>query len=172
MASLIEELITVLDEEEKKYRLLTGLAGKKTPVIVEGNIEKLQIITDEEQKLLDDIAALDKKREEVTADIAGVINTDVNTLKLSILIEVLERRPKEHDALSAVYDRLKGTIGELRVLNEQNRILITQQLDMIDFNLSLDRAMREAPETGNYNRHAGISGDMMGSASGGFDAKQ
>ncbi len=172
MASLIGELIEVLDEEEKKYRLLTGLAGEKTPVIVEGNIEKLQKITDEEQKLVDDIAALDKKREEVTGEIAGVINTDVETLKLSILIEVLERRPKEHDALAEVYDRLKGTIGELRILNEQNRILITQQLDMIDFNISLAKAMREAPETGNYNRHAGIAGDMMGRASGGFDAKQ
>ncbi len=172
MASLIEDLISTLDEEEKKYQLLLELAREKTPVIVEGNIEKLQKITDEEQKIVDDIAALDKTREEITRDIAGVINTDVATLKLSILIEVLERRPKEHDALSRVYDRLKGTVGDLKVQNEQNRVLITQQLDMIEFNLSLAKAMREAPETGNYNRNAGIAGDMMGQASGGFDAKQ
>ena len=79
MPSLMEELIEVLDKEEIKYKELLALSEKKTPIIVEGNIEKLQKITDEEQVAVDDIGALDHKRSEIMTDIATVINKDVNT---------------------------------------------------------------------------------------------
>ena len=172
MASLMEELIRVLDAEEEKYKVLLELSKKKTPVIVEGDIEKLQKITDEEQVIVDEVANLELGRQAAMEDIANVLNKDVKTLKLSYLEEVLEKRPKEREELTRVHDRLKATIGELMVINDQNRELIRQSLDMIDFNLSLAKAMRTAPETGNYTKDAANAGSVLGSAQGGFDAKQ
>ena len=172
MASLMEELIHILDAEEEKYKDLLELSKQKTPVIIEGDIQKLQKITDEEQLIVDEVAALEQKRQSVMEDIANVLNTDVKTLKLSYLEEVLGKRPKEREALGNVHDRLKATIGELMVINDQNRELIRQSLDMIDFNLSLAKAMRTAPETGNYTKDASNAGSVLGSAQGGFDAKQ
>ncbi len=168
----MEELIRTLEAEEEKYKDLLELSKKKTPVIIEGDIQELQKITDEEQKIVDEVSAMEQSRLTVMGDIANVLNTDVESLKLSYLEEVLGKRPKEREGLARVHDRLKATIGELMVINNQNRELIRQSLDMIDFNLSLAKAMRTAPETGNYTKNAANAGSVLGSAQGGFDAKQ
>ena len=139
---------------------------------MEGDIEKLQKITDEEQVIVDEVANLELSRQAAMEDIANVLNKDVKTLKLSYLEEVLGKRPKEREELTRIHDRLKATIGELMVINSQNRELIRQSLDMIDFNLSLAKSMRTAPETGNYTKNAANAGSVLGSAQGGFDAKQ
>jgi flagellar biosynthesis/type III secretory pathway chaperone len=168
----MEELIRVLGAEDEKYKDLLELSKKKTPILVEGDIEKLQKITDEEQVVVDRLEALDKKRAEAMKDIAEVMNRDVATLKLSDLIEMLEKRPEERDKLSDLHDRLKATVGELRMINDQNRELIRQSLDIVDFNLNLIKSQRSAPETGNYNKSADIAGSHLGGPAGGFDAKQ
>ena len=172
MASLMEELIRVLGAEDEKYKDLLELSKKKTPILVEGDIEKLQKITDVEQVIVDEVANLELSRQAAMEDIANVLNKDVKTLKLSYLEEVLGKRPKEREELTRIHDRLKATIGELMVINSQNRELIRQSLDMIDFNLSLAKSMRTAPETGNYTKNAANAGSVLGSAQGGFDAKQ
>ncbi|MCR5747716.1 MAG: flagellar protein FlgN [Lachnospiraceae bacterium] len=165
-------LIDTLKKEEGEYVTLLGLSKKKTPVIVAGDIDNLQKITDDEQAVLDRLAALDSKRADTMKDIAEVMNRDVKTLKLSNLIEMLKKRPEERDALSDLHDRLKATVGELRMVNDQNRELIKQSLDIVDFNLNLIKSQRSAPETGNYNKSADIAGSSLGGPTGGFDAKQ
>ena len=49
MASLMENLIEVLEQESNEYKGLLSLSQKKAPVIVSGNLEELQKITDDEQ---------------------------------------------------------------------------------------------------------------------------
>ena len=49
MASLMENLITILETEASDYEILVGLSTKKTPIIIKGDLEALQQITDEEQ---------------------------------------------------------------------------------------------------------------------------
>ena len=137
MASLVEVLIDTLTKEESEYVTLLDLSRKKTPVVVAGDLEKLQKITDEEQSVVNRLVSLDSKRAETMNDIAEVMNKDVKTLKLSHLIEMLEKRPAERDALRALHDQLKATVGELRMINDQNRELIRQSLDIVDFNLNL-----------------------------------
>ena len=168
----MQDLIDTLDKEETEYVTLLDLSKRKTPIIISGDVEKLQKITDEEQIIVDRISHLEKIREQVMSDIADVINRDVKTLKLSYLIQMLEKRPKERDALALIHDRLKATVGELAMINNQNRELIRQSLDIVDFNLNLIKSMRQAPETGNYTRNANIAGNVIGGPTGGFDAKQ
>ncbi len=172
MASLVEVLIDTLNKEESEYVTLLGLSTKKTPVIVAGKVEELQKITDEEQAVVDRLVSLDAKRAEAMKDIAEVMNRDVTTLKLSDLIEMLEKRPEERNILADLHDRLKATVSELRMINDQNRELIRQSLDIVDFNLNLIKSQRSAPETGNYNKSADIAGSHLGGPTGGFDAKQ
>ena len=89
MASLMENLIEVLDKESREYESLLGLSMKKTPVIVSGNLEELAKITEEEQIVVSVISNLDNKRQELFADIANVINRDVKTLMLADLVDLL-----------------------------------------------------------------------------------
>ena len=82
MASLMENLIVILDETYEAYEQLLALSLKKTPVIVSENLEELARITDEEQLVVSRINSLDKKRDEVMKDMAVVLNKDVANFKL------------------------------------------------------------------------------------------
>ena len=172
MASLMENLINVLEEEAKAYEELLELSMKKTPIIVGGDLEGLQRITDEEQIVVARINRLDAKREEVTRDIANVLNKDVTKLKLVDIIQMLSQRPVEQKQLAAAHDKLKEVVGQMTRINEQNRDLIQSSLEMVEFDLNLIQSMKSAPQTANYTRGAYSQGTIMGRGSGGFDAKQ
>ena len=172
MASLMENLIGVLEEESIQYEGLLELSQKKTPVIVSGDLEKLQQITDEEQEVVGRINRLEKSRTEVVADIANVLNRDVANMKLSNLIGMLAGRPAEQALLAGVHDRLRTAVRGLQRVNEQNRELLAEALELVNFEMGMLQAAKLAPETANYTRSAYNSGAQMGVDSGGFDAKQ
>ncbi len=171
MASLIEELIDTLNKENSEYEKLLELSRRKSAVIVSRDIPALEKITDDEQDVMTTIGKLDAKREQVTRDIADVINKDVESLKLSVLIDLLSKQPDEQRRLSVIHDKLKVTVESVRTINESNRQLIEQSLEMVDFDLNMIRSMRQAPETNNYGRSAMSVGETLGSVRG-FDAKQ
>lgn len=172
MASLMENLIEVLEQESNEYEGLLSLSQNKTPIIVSGNLEELQKITDDEQESVSRITRLEKRRTEITADIANVLNRDVTSLKLANLIEMLSARPEEQRKLAEAHDSLQASVRELKRINEQNRELLTNALEMVEFEMNLLQASKAAPETANYTRGAYNTGDTMGIASRGFDAKQ
>lgn len=172
MASLMENLIEVLQQESAEYERLLELSQEKTPLIVGGDLNQLQKITDDEQIMVSRLHNLEKKRAEVTADIANVLNRDVEDLKLANLIEMMAARPQEQAQLAEAHDRLQSAVHTLRRTNEQNRELLTNALEMVEFEMNLVQSMRAAPETANYTKSAYSSGDVMGTVSGGFDAKQ
>ena len=66
MASLMENLIDVLDRESTEYEALLQLSQRKTSIIAGGDLAELQKITDEEQELVSRIHNLDKQRAGVT----------------------------------------------------------------------------------------------------------
>lgn len=168
----MENLIEVLNAESQEYAILLELSTRKTPVIVAGNLEELAKITDEEQIVVGRITHLEHKRTEVFADIANVINKDVNTLLLPELIDLLGKRPQEQQKLAKVHDQLKSVVHEVKRVNEQNKILIESSLEMIEYDLNMLQAMKTAPETANYNRGAYNTGATIGMDRGSFDAKQ
>ncbi len=172
MASLMESLITVLEEENKEYAILLDLSIRKTPIIIKGDLEQLQKITDEEQVIVSKVNTLDKKRMNILTDIANVINKDVETLKLKSLVQVLEGRPQEQKKLTACHDGLSIVMKDLTIINEQNRSLIESALEMVTFDINLIQALKTAPETANYTRNAHVGANSTGAHVGGFDAKQ
>ena len=172
MASLMENLISVLQKEGDVYEELLELSMKKTSVIVSGDLEGLQKITDEEQVVVAKINHLDAKREEVTKDIANVLNKDVTKLKLADIISMLSQRPVEQKLLAEAHDKLKNVTGHMARVNEHNRDLIQKSLEMVEFDMNLIQSMKSAPQTANYTRNAYNTGAVMGRSNGGFDAKQ
>ena len=171
MASLMENLMDTLEEEQVLYEELFRLSMKKTPIIIKGDTKALQQITDEEQNVIDKINHLDKTRQEVMKDIANVMNRDVDNLRIIHLIQMLEKRPVEQKRLSSVNDRLKET-DKMRQCNEQNKLLIESSLEMVAFDLNLIQSLKSAPETANYNKGALNAGNVIGPVPGSFDAKQ
>lgn len=172
MASLMEVLIDILEKESQEYEQLLALSMKKTPVIVSEDLDALSQITDEEQIIVSRINHLDAQRAEATNDIANVLNKDVNQLKIVDLIKMLAARPQEQEKLAVVYDRLRENVRNVKRANEQNRELIEQALELVQFNMNVLQAVNKAPETANYNKGAYSTGDMIGASNKTFDAKQ
>lgn len=172
MASLMEVLIDVLDKESQEYERLLDLSMQKTPVIVSENLEELTRITDEEQIIVSRINHLDNQRIEAINDIANVLNKDVSKLKIVDLIKMLAARPEEQEKLAIVFDKLQQNVRGVKRANEQNRELLQEALELVQFNMNVLQAVNKAPETANYNRGAYSTGDMIGSSHKAFDAKQ
>ena len=172
MASLMEVLIDVLEKENREYENLLTLSMKKTPVIVSEDLEELSKITDEEQIIVSRINHLDNQRNEAINDIANVLNKDVSQLKIVDLIKMLAARPEEQAKLAAVFDKLQENVRNVKRTNEQNRELIEQALELVQFNMNVLQAVNKAPETANYNKGAYNTGDMIGMSNKAFDAKQ
>jgi flagellar biosynthesis/type III secretory pathway chaperone len=172
VASLLENLINVLDSENTEYKKLVILADSKTSVIVAGDIEGLEKIMEDEQAIVGTIQKMEKQRNSILADIANVVNRDVKTLKLIDLINMLEKIPDQQKMLRDVQGSLRETIDRLRALNDKNQMLLNDKLEMVNFNLNMIRAMRSAPQTANYNKDAYNDGQALGIFRGGFDTKQ
>lgn len=168
----MENLIDVLDSENAAYEKVAALAESKTSAIVAGDIENLGKIMEEEQEIVGKIQGMEKQRDKFLADIANVVNRDVETLKLIDLIQMLESMPDQQQKLKDVQKRLRGTIDKLREANGKNQLLLAERLDMVDFNLNMIRAMKSAPQTANYSKNAYTNGQSLGIFHGGFDAKQ
>ena len=167
MASLLENLIDVLDKENTEYEKLVVLSDRKTPVIIQGDIDTLGSITEQEQEIVGIIQQLEKQRTEALADIANVVNRDVETLKLINLIQM-----EQQEQLTRVHNRLKATIQKLKEINEKNQMLIGDAMEMVDFNLKMLQGLKSAPQTANYSKNAYCTGSSLGVLQGGFDAKQ
>ncbi len=172
MASLMENLIDILNEQYAAYSKLVELSKTKTPIIVKGSLEELQSITDKEQLAVDDVNAIDKKRQEIMLDIANVLNQEVETLKLSDLVTLINSRPEEQARLKDAREKLIKVGQDLKTVNERNKELLENALEMIDFDLNLIQAMKQAPQMGNYNSGGYNTGEVYGTNLKGFDTKQ
>ncbi len=168
----MENLIDVLDGENTEYEKLVLLSESKTSAIVAGDIESLGKIMEEEQDIVGRIQGMEKKRDRFLADIANVVNRDVETLKLIDLIQMLESMPDQKQRLVDVQKQLRITIDKLKEANSRNQMLLAERLDMVNFNLDMIRAMKSAPQTANYNKNAYTNGQSLGIFHGSFDAKQ
>ena len=85
---------------------------------------------------------------------------------------MLEKRPEEQARLSRVFDSLRNNVRSVKRVNEQNRELIENALELVQFNMNVLQSMNKAPETANYNRGAYNTGDVIGMSNKAFDAKQ
>lgn len=172
MASLMENIIDVLNKENDEYEILIGLSKEKTPTIIKGDLDGLATITAKEQEVVARIQKLEKQRIQVTKDIAEVTNQKPEDIKVDTLIEMMKTRPAEHDKLTEIHDKLKQTMNNMVRINEQNRELLKHSMEMVDFEITLLQSMNRAPETNDYNKGAYSTGSIMGSGTKMFDAKQ
>ncbi|MCI6242212.1 MAG: flagellar protein FlgN [Lachnospiraceae bacterium] len=168
MASLVEELITVLEEEEKIYRQLIGYGQQKTDVLILADVPGLEKITCKEQLASDELVSHSNRQIQLLKDIATVLGKTEEKMTVSRLISLLDSQPKVQKRLTDARDRLLSAADQMKKLNDQNIILIRQAIELNEFDLTLFKSLRQAPETANYDKTACNTGSLLGSS--GFDA--
>ena len=171
MASLMENIVEVLEQENTEYQTLIKLSEEKTPIIIKGDLENLNRITEAEQVIVARIQKLEKERMSTMKDISEVTNFKAD-IKLGDLITMMDKHPEEQKKLKDLHDRLKETMNRMKRVNEQNRDLLQNSLEMVQFEMNLLQSLKTAPETADYNSNAYANGTIMGSGTKRFDAKQ
>lgn len=170
MASLMDNLVEVLEEENTQYEKLVELSKEKKQAIIKADIRTLEEITEKEQEVTSFLRNLDIRRDEVLKDMSDVLGKDFKEMTITRLIGYLDQQPKEQERLSQIRAKILATGNEMQEWNKRNEKLLNQALEMVEFDLTLFKSMRQAPETANYNKDACNTGDLLGSS--GFDAKQ
>lgn len=170
MASLIEELIEVLEQECVIYEDLYNVSDVKTQVIVRGDIGKLQEITESEQNVVDEVLILEKRRQTIIDNIAVVLNQRSKAMTIADIVRLMEGQPQFQKPLSELHQRLRSVVMKLQQVNVQNRELLENALEMTEFNINVLQTAGQAPETANYDKTS-YSGETLGVAHSQFDSK-
>ena len=170
MASLMDDLTQVLENETVEYKKLVELSESLREALIASDVPAVERLTADQEEVSNGIQSLESRRTRIMNDIAVVLNKKPEELKVSMLEQSLAGQPALQERLAAVRTELKQTMDELKRINHTNQALLRQSMELLEFDLNLFRSMRQAPETANYNRSAVNTGDLLGSR--GFDAKQ
>lgn len=168
MASLVEELVNVLEAEKQIYTTLVGYEERKKDVLIAADVATLEEITTKEQLAGDDLIAYSNKQIQILKDIATVLGRTDGKMTVTRLISLLDTQPKVQEQLTEARDSLLTAANQMKTLSDQNAILIRQAIELNEFDMTLFKSLRQAPETANYDKSAYNTGSLLGG--GGFDA--
>ena len=170
MASLVDELVNVLREETRLYCALEECANEKTQILVRADVTALEQLTIIEQARSDELLALEHKQVQILNDIKTVLGRTDEKLTVTTLISYLASQPQVQETLTVTRDDLIAAAKRVQDKNQQNMILLHHAIEMTEFDITLFKSMRQAPETANYDKNAYNTGMLLGGS--GFDAKQ
>lgn len=168
MASLVEELVKVLDAEKKIYTTLVGYEEHKKDVLIAADVTALEEITTKEQLAGDELIAYSNQQIQILKDIAMVLGRSDGKMTVTRLISLLDTQPDVQKQLTESRDSLLEAANRMKSLSEQNAVLIRQAIELNEFDMTLFKSLRQAPETANYDKSAYNTGSLLGGS--GFDA--
>lgn len=128
-------LIEVMQDQLETYKTLFNLGEQKTDVLVNGDLKKLNEITEIEQGLVLKLGKLEEERFDLVKQIAKLHNKDASEIKGDFLKSILEE--KEAKTFAAIYDGLKDVLLKIEDQNRRNEKLIKNALDYINFSINL-----------------------------------
>ena len=88
MASLVEELVKVLETEQKIYETLIGYGEQKTDILIRGDVAALEKLTGLEQLAGDQLIAQSNQQIQLLKDIANVLGKSKEKMTVTRLIEL------------------------------------------------------------------------------------
>lgn len=171
MASLIEELVDTLGREEKIYADLIPIQEEKLRAVIANDLDAMRRLSDDEQNLVDEVGNLETKRIRIVKDISTVLGKGSGIMNLEQIVATLKNQPKEQKKLCELHDRLRRTVSRLQELNVQNKDLLSQAMEMVEFNMNVIRSTRMSSGSSNYSSSA-AQVDLPDMETGTFDAKQ
>lgn len=139
MAGLINELMDIMGGMANVISELTELSRSKKEIVINDQTSALKQITAQENTLVGRYQKLERTAEAHIKDISTVLNTRGKKLTLGMLGDIIKEQD-DYPAYMEVYKRLKTGIEELKTLNDQNRVLINNALEYIDYSVNVIRS--------------------------------
>ena len=166
----MEELLLTMDGERSLYEKLISLNDEKKDSIIYKKLDVLEAITVQEQAIADALLELEKKRQGLMQSIAAVMGHENDQITVSWMIDNLAGQPVEQKKLITARGKLREAADNAQILNFQTQNLLRQAIEMVEFDITLLKSVKQAPQTSNYGKNAETTGDLLGNR--GFDAKQ
>ncbi|MBO8126915.1 MAG: flagellar protein FlgN [Firmicutes bacterium] len=137
MEQTITDLLAVLDEEISLHRELLKLAEEKKAILtgrLPVYLAKLEQINGKEAQLAQSVAAAERKRIQITDDLASQVGSHL----AATLLELAEAiGPPENEGLLERRHTLGQLLSELKAVNALNRKLLDRELAYVNFCLNL-----------------------------------
>lgn len=159
-----------MDGETEQYEKLISLNDEKKDSIIYKKLDVLEAITVQEQAIADALLELEKKRQGLMQSIAAVMGHENDQITVSWMIDNLAGQPVEQKKLITARGKLREAADNAQILNFQTQNLLRQAIEMMEFDITLLKSVKQAPQTSNYGKNAETTGDLLGNR--GFDAKQ
>lgn len=131
------DFIALLTKEYEQYCRLKEKAELKQKAIIENDIEKLATIVAEEQELINLIDNLEVERQDYLVRIAEENKLKGKHISFNILVDLLPAEKKKE--LQVLRQDFLEVLTELQQINETNRLLIQDSLQINKFSLELIR---------------------------------
>lgn len=160
-------LIDVLEDLYKSQVEMVELAKRKKQVLINGEIDELTKIIQQESNWIKRVGKLEEERLNIVEQFVNEKSIDNSNLTIKELTNIIES-PKERAQLTAINEKLFAIIEELQQLNEINTQLIKQSLDYISNTLDSFIVDNKQPYT--YNNPSDKQ-KSMSSGRGIFDKK-
>jgi len=129
MDGAFQDLVLSLSLEVKLYNDLDILLKDKQSSIIKGDIDALQNIVHEEQRLIPKIQTATKARELRAATIAAVSKLKAKTPSLKELIDL---SPSHHSLeLIEFREQLILSLGQIAHVNRENEFLLNSSVELV-----------------------------------------
>lgn len=170
MASIMDEFISILEQENTIYQELVELSTEKTQTIIYARVDELNRITEAEQVVMEKLMKLEKKRVAVREEMSKILKVPAESLTLLSMANMFEKRPEDKQKLLDLRERLRLTLIDVARINQENEALLKQSMEMLEYDMNLIRSTRVAPTTANYNKNAYSTDTIL--PGGGFNVRQ
>jgi flagellar biosynthesis/type III secretory pathway chaperone len=137
-----EQLVTVMERLLDLHKDLLDKANQKTTIIEKGDIDALNTLIKEEQKLLPTINKFEQVRQQVVRSYLTPFHVEEENFTISTCLQYIDEPNK--GKLTVLREELLGVAQTLQKQNELNSQLVKQSLQFI--HMSLDMFYPKTPE--------------------------
>ncbi|MBM7557475.1 flagellar protein FlgN [Halanaerobacter jeridensis] len=120
----MQQLVDILKGEYTLYQDLYNLADRKTDLIVDAEIEKLENVIAKEEKLVKQVKQLEAKRQHLTGE-------------RSLTEFIHDTNPQSKERLEDLRNKLLNLTTKLRETNQLNNKLLKNALQLTNLNINL-----------------------------------
>lgn len=152
MAGIIYDLVDILEQQKECYEGLYTLATYKTQAIVNKEIDFLQDVVKREEEFIGRMAILDRKRETAFKDIALVTGLNPKNITVTIIVKKMGEDLDISKKLVKLRKELLDIIKKVKNENTQNKLLLEQSIEFVDFSLNAIKSTRFTPMEHNYSK--------------------
>jgi flagellar biosynthesis/type III secretory pathway chaperone len=143
---LIQQLIDIVEELLNEHENLLKIEERKKRVLIDGDMEALQEITNQEIRFIRQAEKLEQQRMKLGEQVAKAYGMKMEELTASKLANLV-KDPQQAAKINLLTGKFVKVIGELKQANELNGVLLKQSWEFVQRSIDL---IMDVPDSGTY----------------------